>query len=295
MKVSVIIPTYYRSQELAECLKSILGQTIKPMEVIIVDDTPVDAIKQLVEDHVVAARREDVDLIYIKNPKERSISIARNIGVKMARGDTILFVDSDIVLHSEYIRELRKNYEKHPEAVGISGWITSPTQKPMQYYKSYILFQAFKRLFLLFHDSTDSCKFHEYPTNLTGTISCQRLVGANMSFKRSLFDEFEFDENLKGYAYWEDALFSGSVLKKYRGKLLMTPDAICNHSFSQEGREKGSKMRSIKLRNRKYVLVKLFGVKGLLMFGWQNLGLLFNKAAKIVTRMRYYIITDESL
>ncbi len=290
MKVSVVIPTYYRSKELAECLKSILGQTIKPLEVIIVDDTPIDAIKQLVQDFAVTTRRENVDFKYIENPKERSTSVARNIGAKMAKGDVVLFVDSDVVLHPDYIQGLLKVYTEHPEAVGISGWITSPIKQPIQYYKSYVVFEAFKRLFLLFHDSKNSCRFREYPVALTRTVGCQRFVGANMSCKASLFNEFEFDENLKGYAYWEDALFSGTILKKYRGKLLMTPDAICHHSFSQEGREKDSKMRSIKLRNRKYVLVKLFGAKGLLMFGWQNFGLL---VFRLIGRGQ--IITDESL
>ena len=113
-----------------------------------------------------------------------------------------------------------------------------------------------------------------------------------MSCRRSLFDEFEFDESLKGYAYWEDALFSGSVNKKYRDRLLMTPASTCTHSFSEEGREKGVKMRTIKRRNRKYVLVKLFGVRGLLIFGWQNFGLL---VIKLIGRTkRASIIVDET-
>jgi len=292
MRVSVVIPTYYRSLELAECLDSILVQTVKPTEVIIVDDTPIEAIKQLVEDYGVKARMEGVDLIYIKNPKERSISIARNIGARIVKGDIILFVDSDIVLNLDYIEGLMKTYREHPEAVGITGWIKNPNQTQVQNTRDYF-FESPKRLFMLFHNSTDSCGFFEYPISLTKTISCQRMVGANMSVRRSLFDEFAFDENLKGYSYWEDALFSGSVNKKYTGKLLMTPDAICTHSFSQEGRAKGSVMRSIKRRNRKYVLAKLFGARGLLIFGWQNFGLLVIKL--IGKSKRVSFITDEAL
>ncbi len=200
-----------------------MEQTVKPKEVIIVDDTPVDAVRQLVEVHLVKARIEGVDLIYIKNPKERSTSIARNIGAKIAKGDVILFVDSDIVLYPGYIKGLLKTYKEHPEAVGITGWIRNlPTQTYVQNKRDYF-FESFKRLFLLFHNSKDSCSFFEYPIALTRTIGCQRFVGANMSFRRSLFNEFLFDENLKGYAYWEDALFSGSVNKKYRGKTINDP------------------------------------------------------------------------
>lgn len=289
IRVSAVIPTYYRSYELADCLESVLGQTTRPIEVIIVDDTPVDEIRRLVEDYGVRARMKGVDLAYVKNPKERSTSIARNLGAKRAQGEVILFLDSDIVLHPGYVQGLLKTYSEHPEAIGIMGWIKSPpTQRVVQDMR-YFFFQGLKRLFLLFHDSRDRCRFFEYPVDLTRTISCHRFVGANMSCKRRLFDEFEFDENLKGYAYWEDALFSGSVNKKYRGGLLMTPDATCTHSFSEVGREKGWKMRTIKRRNRKYVLAKLFGARGLLIFGWQNAGLLVIKligkirAAKTVT------------
>ena len=291
MKVSIIIPTYYRSFELAKCLDGILDQTIKPMEVIIVDDTPVEAIRQLVEGYVVKARMEGVDLMHIRNPKERSISIARNIGAKIAKGDIILFSDSDVILNPGYIKGLTKTYREHPEAVGVTGWIKNPTPTHVQNTRDYF-FESLKRFFCLFHNSSNSCSFFEYPIVLTRTISCQRMVGANMSFRRSLLNEFEFDENLKGYAYWEDALFSGSVNKKYPSKLLMTPNAICIHSFSQEGRAKGSVMRSIKRRNRKYVLTKLFGARGLLMFGWQNFGLLVIKLMGKSKRVSF--ITDET-
>ena len=291
MRVSVVIPTYHRSLELAKCLDGILKQTVKPIEVIIVDDTPVGSIRQLVEDNGFKARMEGVDLMYIKNPKERSISIARNIGTKIAKGDIVLFSDSDIILYPGYIEGLMKTYREHPEAVGITGWIKNPNRAYVQNTRDYF-FESLKRFFYLFHNSRDSCSFFEYPIALTRTISCQRMVGANMSFRRSLFNEFEFDENLKGYAYWEDALFSGSVNKKYRGKLLMTPNAICIHSFSQEGRAKGSVMRSIKRRNRKYVLTKLFGARGLLMFGWQNFGLLVIKLMGKSKKVSF--ITDEA-
>lgn len=289
MRVSVVIPTYYRRHELAKCLDSILEQTTKPEEVIIVDDTPVNVLKQLVEDYVTRARIEDGYFIYIKNPKERSTSIARNIGATTAKGDVILFVDSDVILDPGYIFGLLKTYRERPEAIGISGWIKNPSTQTPKQNKRDCLFHYLKRLFFLFHDSINTCSFFEYPAILTKTIDCQRFVGANMSFRRSVFNELKFDENLKGYAYWEDALFSGLAYKKYQSRLLMTPAAICNHSFSQEGREKGSKMRCIKRRNRKYVLTKLFGVRGLLIFGWQNLGILTIKLIGKIRRTNFVI------
>jgi GT2 family glycosyltransferase len=294
MKVSVIIPTFYRGKDLARLLDTLLEQTVKPIEVIIVDDTPASMIKQVVEDQVIIARRKNVDLIYVENPGERSITIARNIGVRTAKtragSDIVLFLDNDLVLYPDFIQELLKTYKGHPDAVGVTGWIVPHARvKNMRYFS----FETLRKLFLLFHDSENSLSFFEYPITLTKTIVCQRFSGANMSYRQNLFTEFEFDENLKGYAYMEDALFSGSIYKKYPGRLLMTPDAKCTHIFSQEGRTEKSKLRHLKLRNRKYVLTTLFGAKGLLMFGWQNFGLLVIRLIGRITKNSD--ITDQFL
>ena len=95
-----------------------------------------------------------------------------------------------------------------------------------------------------------------------------------MSIRKAVFDEFQFDENLTGYSFGEDFLFSHSIYKKYPNSLLITPIAIAIHNFSGQARPKGKELADIVSRNRKYIPTKLWGSKGLLMFGWQNLGLL---------------------
>ena len=280
MRASVIIPTYYRPQELTELLNSLLAQTVKPIEVIVVDDTPTPVIRRLSEDYEIAFSRAKVALLYVRNPKERSTTIARNVGAKMATSDILLFLDSDVILYPNYIQRLLGTFEEYPEALGVAGWIIPrPRLMDIRYY----IFETLRKLFLLFHGSKNSCKIFEYPIILTETIGCQWFNSSNIAVKRSVFNELEFDESLKGYAFMEDILFSGSIHKKYPGKLLMTPDARCIHTFSMKGRIEKSNLRYLKLRNRKYVLTKLFGAKGLLMFGWQNFGLLI---IRLIGRIR---------
>jgi GT2 family glycosyltransferase len=290
MSVSAVIPTYYRPQELTELLDSLLDQTVKPMEVIIVDDTPTAVIRHLCEDCEITFNKAEIALSYVKNPKERSTAIARNVGARMAKGDILLFLDSDVILHTDYIQLLMENFQKCPEALAVAGWIIpQPKREDVRYYS----LQTLKKLFSLFHDSIDSCKFPEYPIALTKTIDCQWVNVSNIAVKRDLFNELKFDENLKGYAFMEDVLFSGSIYKKYPGKLLMTPDAKCIHAGSKEGRMEKSKLRNYKFRNRKYVLTRLFGIKGLLTFGWQNFGLLAVRVIGKVTKNSD--ITDQFL
>ncbi len=87
MKVSVIIPTYNRIQFIEIAIKSILNQTYKPIEIILIDDGSNDGTFDMVK-----KRFPFVELVYQPNS---GVSCARNVGIKMARGDWIAFLDSD--------------------------------------------------------------------------------------------------------------------------------------------------------------------------------------------------------
>lgn len=91
-----------------------------------------------------------------------------------------------------------------------------------------------------------------------------------MAYRRKVFDiGFRFDENLKKLAYMEDALFSYTLHKKNPGTLYITPYARCIHRESQRGRERDYANIS---KCRKYVLVRLFGRRGLILHCRQTIG-----------------------
>ena len=89
MKLSIIIPTYNAEAYLPQCLDSILAQEHSGCEVIVVDDGSTDGTAALLE------RYPDVKVIHQAN---RGMSTARNRGLDEARGEYILFVDSDDLL-----------------------------------------------------------------------------------------------------------------------------------------------------------------------------------------------------
>lgn len=285
--ISVVVPTYHRPAPLSKLLDSILKQTRRPMEIIVVDDTPIPSIKLICEQYEKDFQEIGVHLFYVKNPGERSISVARNLGARMAKGNIVQFVDSDVILTPSYLQEIQKTFEKHSEALGVSGWIVS--NYPALTGVRENVFQTVPKLFFLLHYARNSCKHFEMPVGLTKEIRCEWFDGADMAFKRSVFSEFQFDENLAKYSWMECLLFAGQIDKAYPGRLILTPEAKCYHEVSSEGRMEESEIRMHILRCRKYVLTKLFGCRGLLLFGWQNLGLLL---LKIISRTRRFSKLD---
>lgn len=110
-KVSVVIPTYNRAAYLREALESVLAQTYKEIEVIVVDDNSTDGTAR-----VVSSFGPKVKYI-LQDNRERGA--ARNSGIRNSTGDYIAFLDSDDVWFRDHLEACVKALESFPEA-GLS-------------------------------------------------------------------------------------------------------------------------------------------------------------------------------
>ncbi|MBQ3544324.1 MAG: glycosyltransferase [Lachnospiraceae bacterium] len=90
-KISVIIPVYNVELYLKECLESVLQQEYKNIEVICIEDCSTDNSKKVLE----SIAREDCRVRVFLNKNNSGLSKSRNIGIDMARGEYLLFLDSD--------------------------------------------------------------------------------------------------------------------------------------------------------------------------------------------------------
>ena len=88
--ISVIIPAYNVQDYIAECLDSILNQTYKDLEIIVVDDGSTDNTPQILEEY--AKKYPQIRILTQQNSGQ---SVARNWGLRESSGDYIVFVDSD--------------------------------------------------------------------------------------------------------------------------------------------------------------------------------------------------------
>jgi len=96
-RVSVVIPAYNAQDTIVECVRSALRQTLKPIEVIVADNYSVDETVKL-------ARGLGVTVLE-RCGRPGNPASARNAGFRVARGDFILFLDSDEVLERDVVRE----------------------------------------------------------------------------------------------------------------------------------------------------------------------------------------------
>lgn len=90
MKVSVIIPVYNTEKYLKKCLDSVVNQTYKNIEIIIINDGTLDNSEKIILDY----QKKHSNIIYLKQ-KNKGQASARNLGIKKASGDYITFIDSD--------------------------------------------------------------------------------------------------------------------------------------------------------------------------------------------------------
>ncbi|WP_155302134.1 glycosyltransferase [Desulfosarcina widdelii] len=117
--ISVITPTYNRRNFIGSAINSVLNQSYKNIEHIIVDDGSNDKTSDLVRDIQKSDPR--VKYYYQENKGQSS---ARNFGLKLAMGDFICFLDSDDIFLEEHIEKCLKVFKKNPEVDIVYGdWI----------------------------------------------------------------------------------------------------------------------------------------------------------------------------
>lgn len=103
-KVSVIVPVYNSEKYLQHCINSIINQSFTDFELILINDGSKDNSKEICDRNAEADKR-----IKVVHQKNSGVSYARNVGIEIASGDYICFIDSDDWVEKDYLLKL---YEK---------------------------------------------------------------------------------------------------------------------------------------------------------------------------------------
>jgi len=122
IEVSVIVPAYNASKRISFCVESLLTQkTTRTYEVIVVDDGSADDLKKVLSRY---------PIVRVLTQKNSGPGVARNLGVKEAQGEVVLFTDDDCIAEEDWIDRMTEAFDDK-EVVGIKGAYLTRQQEPV--------------------------------------------------------------------------------------------------------------------------------------------------------------------
>ena len=117
-KVSIIVPVYNVEKYLRKCLDSLINQTLKEIEIICVNDGSKDNSPKILEEYA----KKDNRIIVI-NQENAGLSVARNSGIDIAKGEYIGFVDSDDWVDLDFFEKLYYSATSNDTDIAVGGII----------------------------------------------------------------------------------------------------------------------------------------------------------------------------
>ena len=111
---SVIVPVYNEEKYLEACIESLVNQTVDYYEIILVDDGSTDKSGEICDKYA-------SDKVRVIHQKNSGVSAARNAGLDAAKGEYIIFVDSDDVVKSDYVEAFFDGLEDYKDDLIVTG------------------------------------------------------------------------------------------------------------------------------------------------------------------------------
>ncbi|XWK86667.1 MAG: hormogonium polysaccharide biosynthesis glycosyltransferase HpsN [Phormidium sp.] len=257
--ISVIIPTYQREEALRATIADVLKQDYPHFEVIVVDQTKTHQpeTQNYLEELANAGK------IHLYRLDWASLPGARNYAVRRATGDIIYFIDDDVEMPVDCLKNHARNYMENPEVGAVAGRVfdrmklaDSQKEKPGDNYTiEYLPPQAMDP------------GIAWYYIDLVHTTKPQQVItarGCNMSFRREIFSKhgLYFDERFRGSAVREESDFC-LRLRKTGYKIWYDPEAFLVHLGEETGGCHDISTRSLKYQITFYHNHFLMGMKNL--------------------------------
>ena len=199
--VSVIIPCHNARGTLGACLEALRTQTVKPSEVIVVDDASTDGSGEI------AARFGSV---VIRSDERLSAGQARTIGKARAGGSIIAFTDADAVPQADWVEKVHSAFERYPGASGVGGAILDGSRGiagRLEYLSNFSEYIGSKK---------------------PGQVSTIPTI--NVAYRREAIQGIDFIPTTAG----EDTTFNAEIGSR-GGRLIFDPSIRVTHIPSRRG------------------------------------------------------------
>ncbi len=253
LKISLIICTYQRPNEVRRLLGALVKQSVLPEEIIIVDGSLDDKTEKITKE---IERGFCCRLVYILVDKaERGLTRQRNVGIKHANGEIIAFFDDDIIPNSNYFEEIIACFDRHPEAVGVGGQITTDldwrpaatSKKPSLSVYRWENWERpdgirwrLRKLFGLASNLPPGWMppfGHGRPSNYPNDGKDHKVefvIGAAYAWRKEIFTYCLFSTYFQNYGLYEDLDFCIQASKK--GSIYLCTSAQLEHYHASGGR-----------------------------------------------------------
>ncbi len=229
MKISAVIPTKNRVEDLVKAVESVLIQSRPPDELLIIDQS-VDITGKSKIENLLGLRRSRLLLKYIYDPEITGLVDAKRVAVREAIGDVICFLEDDVVLDIGYIASMEKVFFEHPKMMGCCGIVTNFPDTSGFYVN---LFHLFHRG--IFYDQRVGVHgFSEKPQR--NLILSSFLSGGTSAFRREVFDVVKFDM-LNNFFMLEDIDFSTRANTTFGRVFYINTQAKLAHYMSPVNRD----------------------------------------------------------
>lgn len=239
-KVSIIIPNYNGEKILKECLDSVLDQTYKNMEIIVVDDASID---QSIE---ILNRYKEVKLVV--NEHNSGFAASVNKGILTSKGEYVLLLNNDVVVENDFVEEMVRAIEAKEKVFSVSAKMIRYNERDLlddtgDFY--HIFGWAFKR------GDGKPVNNKNRSTKIFSTCGGAGLYDRAVLNEIGLLDE-------QFFAYLEDVDLSYRA-QIYGYKNWYAPKAICYHigsATTAEGNKYSPFKVKISARNNIYLIYK---------------------------------------
>jgi glycosyltransferase involved in cell wall biosynthesis len=193
-KVSVILPVYNVERYIKKCIQSVLDQSYSNFELLIIDDGTTDSSIEI-------AKEFNDNRISIISKKNEGVSVARNHGLKLAKGQYIYFLDSDDWIEPQLLEYCVDAIKKFRSNVIIFGYTVDRERTNGELIKS----ENVMHKEAVFEKNKNNLKFYNTTLNLMGYVW-------NKFYKASFIKEnkLQFDSEISLY---EDVIFNSKIFK----------------------------------------------------------------------------------
>ncbi|MEO0225260.1 MAG: glycosyltransferase [candidate division WOR-3 bacterium] len=237
--VSIIIPTYNQSQFLANSLNSVLCQTYRTWEILIIDDGSVDDTKKVVENFI-KKYNEKIKYFYQENKGQAS---ARNLGIRISKGEYVAFLDSD------------------------DEWLPEKIEKQVKFLKAYPEYAMVFTDVLIISDGIDNKRLSDINKPFSGMVFAKLLknnfitnssvmVRKKIFFSLGYLDESPLLRNLEDYDMWL------RIAKNY--KIGYIPEVLVKYNYFPK--ITNWQKRKIVYKARLYIYKKHFNFQNMKYF-----------------------------